>query len=266
MAHAFLNATINYAAATPVRQRYYANDHTRDTVEIDARTMVLANGRQIATSLDEQGFVLCRHASAVQDFEDRARVAAVHPGEIAALLKALSGADEVLVTAPGILRFSERSGRAGSLDNSMPARFAHVDATAQTSAGFAARLLPAGRSMRRYAHFNVWRAFNGPPQDVPLALCDATSVAPGELLVADAIFDAPGMPEWGFESWLLAHGRSHRWHWFPDMSPGEVLVFKTSDSALHNAVPHVAFDNPLAPADCPPRASIEMRALAFWYG
>ncbi len=34
-------ATINYAARTGVRQRYYANDHSRDTVVIDGQALVM---------------------------------------------------------------------------------------------------------------------------------------------------------------------------------------------------------------------------------
>jgi len=49
------------------------------------------------------------------------------------------------------------------------------------------------------------------------------------------------------------------------MTREEALIFKTSDSEYHNPVPHVAFDNPLTPPDCHPRASIEMRAVAYWY-
>jgi hypothetical protein len=120
--------------------------------------------------------------------------------------------------------------------------------------------------VRRYAHFNVWRSFSGAPQDVPLAVCDATSVAADDRIIADAVFDPPGgAPEWSFESWIVAHNAAHRWHWFPDMGRDEAILFKTSDSEHHNPVPHVAFDNPLAPAGCHPRASIEMRAVAFWY-
>mgnify|MGYP000547085129 CR=1 FL=1 len=170
-----------------------------------------------------------------------------------------------LVTAPGILRFSEASQRAGSLDNSMPARFVHIDASAETSAGFAARSLPKGRMFSRYAHFNIWRTFSGAPQDVALAVCDASSVAAEDRISADAIFDPPnGQPEWSFESWLVAHNPMHRWYWFPDMTRDEAIIFKTSDSQHHNPVPHVAFDNPQAPAQCHPRASIEMRAVAYW--
>jgi hypothetical protein len=235
-------------------------------VVVEPHAMALTDGRSAAPALMREGFVLVPHASRVSDFEDAAQVGAVHPAEIAALVKALTGADEVLVTAPGLLRFSEASGRAGSLDNSMPARFAHVDTSAETAAQFAQASLPAGRNIARHAHYNVWRAFSEPPQDVPLAVCDGRSVTEGDLMLADAVFDLPGRPEWGFDSYLLAHSPKHRWHWFADMHRDEALVFRTSDSLLGQPVPHVAFDNPLVPAGAPPRASIEMRCVAYWYG
>ncbi len=70
----------------------------------------------------------------------------------------------------------------------MPARFVHIDASRTTSAGFAAKSCPEGRAYRRYAHFNVWRTFSGAPQDVPLAVCDARSVAEADLLVVGCDF------------------------------------------------------------------------------
>jgi hypothetical protein len=259
------DAVINYAARTGFRQRYFANDHNRDTVVIDAVRMAVSDGRANPPALAEEGFRLVPHRSQVLNFEDPAEVAALYSAEIVALLRSETGADEVIVTAPGILRFSEISGRAGSRDNSMPARFVHIDSTSETSAAFAARSLPEGRTLGRYAHFNVWRAITAPPQDVPLAVCDARSISPGDLLVADAIFDPPGAPEWSFESWLVAHNPAHRWIWFPDMTPDEALIFRTSDLAHGLPVPHVAFDDPLAGPGAHPRASIEMRAVAYWH-
>lgn len=265
MADRHIEAFIAYAARTGFRQRYYANDHARDTVVIDPVAMALDDGRALGTTLDDAGFELVTHRSDVANFEDREEVAAKHPGEVVDLLLGLTGADTVIVTSPGILRFSEASGRAGSRDNSMPARFAHVDSTTGTGEGFARRSLPAGRTLGRYAHYNVWRAITAPPQDVPLAVCDARSVRPEDLVVADAIFDPPGAPEWSFESWLVVHNPAHRWIWFPEMTRDEALVFRTSDVMRGMPVPHVAFDNPLAGANAPPRASIEMRAVAYWF-
>lgn len=260
-----LEAVINYAARAGFRQRYYANDHGRDTVVIDAQAMPVVDGRVHPPALAEEGFRLVPHLSAVANFEDPAEVAALYPAEIVELLLSETGADEVIVTAPGILRFSEASGRAGSRDNSMPARFVHIDSTSETGAGFARRSLPEGRKLGRYAHFNIWRAISAPPQDVPLAVCDARSIAAEDLLVADAIFDPPDAPEWSFESWLVAFNAAHRWVWFPDMSRDEALIFRTSDLVHGLPVPHVAFDNPLAGPGAPPRSSIEMRAVAYWY-
>jgi hypothetical protein len=260
-------ADIAYAARMAERPRYYANDHSRDVLEMDHQMMAVTNGRGASLSLDVEGFVLVPHESAVADFADPQGVFDIHRAEIAELVQALSGADLVLVNAPGLLRFSEKSGRAGSLNNSMPARFAHVDITDVTAEGFAAGATPPGRTLRRHAHFNVWRAISDPPQDVPLAVCDARSIDAGDLIVADAIFDEPGKPEWSFEGWVVAHNPAHRWHWFNAMHRGEALVFKTNDSDPSRArcVPHVAFDDPNCPDDAPPRVSIEMRATAFWF-
>lgn len=259
-----IDAVINYAARTDFRQRYYANDHSKDTVVVEGCSMSLVDARACAPDLDKEGFKLVRHASAVSDFTDQAQIAAIHADEIIALLKAETGADVVIVSGPGILRFSEKSDEAGAHNNSMPARFAHIDTSAETSKGFAQRSQPEGAKVRRYAHYNVWRSFSGPPQDVPLAICDAQSVGEDDLLIADALFDEKGKPDWGFESYLIAHNDAHRWHWFSDMAIDEALIFKTSDSEYQNPVPHVAFDHPMVAEDCHPRASLEMRAVAYW--
>jgi hypothetical protein len=258
---------INYAARMDVRPRYYANDHSRDVLKIDAQRMAIIDARGLTPSLDIEGFTLVPHLSDVADFGDSAAIWNVHRPEIADLVKSLSGADLVLVNAPGLLRFSEKSGRAGSLNNSMPARFAHVDITDVTAQNFAAQSTPEGKTIRRHAHYNVWRAISNPPQDVPLAVCDARSVADDDLIVADAIFDEPGSPEWSFEGWVVAHSPNHRWHWFSNMNRDEALVFKTNDSDRSKArcVPHVAFDDPDCPVDAAPRASLEMRAIAYWF-
>jgi hypothetical protein len=261
-----IHAVINYVERGPDRPFYYANDHARDNVPIDGKTMALANGRDAGPRLDIEGFVLVPHPSSVVDFRS-ADTATLHAPEICALLRDQTGADHIAVTAPPIFRFSEKSGLAGALNNSMPARFAHIDVTTATAESFAARATPAGRTVTRFAQYNIWRAISTPPQDVPLAVCDYRSVTPADLVEADAIFDEAGKPEWSFASWVIAHNPDHRWHWFSDMTRDEALIFKTHDSDPSRArfVPHVAFDHPDCPADAPPRVSIEMRATAFWF-
>ena len=263
-----VTATIAYVRDTGERPRYYANAHEKDTIVLAPAPMPVVDLRGAATSLDVEGCELVPHRSEVADFADPEQIAQIHVPEIEALLKQVTGCDAVVVTPRGILRFSEKSGKTGSSDNSHPARFAHVDLSAETGTEFRARGAPADRAIARSAQYNVWRAISGPPQDVPLALCDARSVAGPELIKADAIFDPPGgAPEFSFEGYVVAHDPAHCWLWFSDMTPDEVIVFKTSESdpARAQCIPHVAVDDPRAPADAPARISIEMRATAYWF-
>lgn len=260
-------ALIAYVARGGSRPFYYANAHEKDQVPVDLRAMPVRDARAIDAQVDREGFQLVRHRSAVTDWTDRAALEAVHRDEVAALIQQLTGADAVFVTSPGILRYSEKSGKAGSSDNSHPARFAHVDINDVTAAQFAERGAQ-GRAFTRCAAYNLWRALSPPPQDVPLAFCDIRTVAADDLIVADAIFDPPnGAPEWSFESWVVGYNPAHQWYYFPDMTADEAVLFKTNDSdpARAHCLPHVAFDDPLAPADAPPRVSIEMRATAYWW-
>ena len=261
-----MDAWIAYSGRKFARPRYYANAHERDEVEIVPVLMPVADARAAKPEIDREGFQLVQDRSAVRDFADREEVARVHMREIEELVQAETGADFVHVGAPGLLRFSERSGRAGSLNNSMPARFAHIDISDVTAAQFADRGAN-GRAYARCAHYNVWRAISPPPQDVPLALCDARSLALADLIAADAVFDESGKPEWSFEGLVVAHSAAHRWYAFSDLAAGEAILFKTNDSdpARAHHVPHVAFDLPDCPENASPRVSIEMRATAWWW-
>jgi hypothetical protein len=260
-------AAIAYAGRGVARPRYHSNDTSGDLLTIESVPMDIRDARGLDRTLDGAGFTLCAHRSAVADFTDRAAVDATYRPEVVDLVGAVSGADLVLVNNPGVLRFSERSAKCGTLDNSRPARFAHVDVSDATAAAFAHRASPEGRRVSRFAHYNIWRVISDPPQDVPLAVCDARTVTPADLIAADAVFNAPNQPQWSFEGIVVAHHPGHRWHWYSDMTRDEVLVFKTNDSDLKRAhcVPHVAFDNPNAGAQAAPRASIEMRAIAYWF-
>jgi len=261
---------VNYIGPMDERPRYYANDHSRDVLNLEPHVVPITDVRNAQTppTLWREGFALVPHVSMVRDFRNQEEVTRLHPDEIRGLLQRLTGADEVVVTGPGVLRFAERSADSGKLDNSRPARFVHIDISDTTAQAFADRSAPQGRGkIRRFAHYNVWRALSTPPQDTPLAVCDARSIAPEDLVAADAVFDKPGQPEWSFEGLTIRYNPAHRWVYFSNMTRDEALVFKTNDSdpeQPHN-VPHSAFDDPSCPADVPPRSSIEMRAIAYWY-
>jgi hypothetical protein len=262
---------VNYIGEMTQRPRYYANDHSRDVLNLDPRKIAIENARARihAPSLAEEGFELVAHRSEVENFKNAGEVSQRHPKEIERLLLEVTGADHVAVPAPGVLRFGEGSKEAGKYSNSMPARFVHVDISDATAKQFAYRSMPAnpGRAPRRFVHYNVWRVFSAPPQDIPLTVCDARSVAPADLIYADAIFDEKDKPEWSFEGWVVRHNSAHRWSYFSDMTRDEAIIFKTNDSdpAQPHCVPHSAFDDPSCPKAVLTRASIEMRGIAYWF-
>ena len=65
----------------------------------------------------------------------------------------------------------------------------------------------------------------------------------------------------------LRFDAGHRWLYFPEMEPSEVLLLKCFDSATDGRArftAHTAFDDPNTPADVEARESIEVRTLAFF--
>jgi len=263
-----VRAAIGYSEWTGRRPYFYANAHEKDFVPLKPVEVTIRDARTIGADLDREGFTLVEHRSAVEDLTDLAAVTGVHSGEIAELLGRVTGCDEVVMTPFGILRFSEKSGANAEHDNSHPARFVHVDVAREDAAAMRARTAPEGRAIARSAQYNVWRSLAGGTQDVPLGLCDYTSVAPEDLLDCQAIFDPlDGSPEWSFANYLLAENPAHRWYYYSDMRADEAIVFKTSESDPERAqlMPHGAFDNPLAGDDAPPRVSLEMRGTCYWF-
>ena len=262
-----VRAAIGYSERTAKKPYFYANAHEKDFVPLAPREVAIRDARGAGCSLDVEGFTLVEHASVLSDLTDLEAVARVHSGEIAELLKAVSGCDHVDMFSRGILRFSERAGQNDAHDNSHPARFVHVDMSVEAARAARDAAAPKDKAIARSVQYNVWRVLSPPPQDVPLALCAFNSLAMDDLIDCDAIFDPPGAPEWSFGNYLLAYSPAHRWFYYPDMHVGEALVFVTSESdpARPLLMPHGAFDNPLAPTDAPPRISLEMRGTAYWF-
>jgi len=263
-----VRAGIGYCERTDKRPYFYANAHEKDFVPLKPVEVAIRDARAIHADLDREGFTLVEHRSALADLTHLDSVRRVHAGEIAELLQSIMRCDHVAMAPMGILRFSERSGANAAHDNSHPARLVHVDMAKEAAANARAQGAPKAQEIARSAQYNVWRVLSEPPQDVPLGLCACDSLAPGDLIGCDAIFDPlDGSPEWGFPNYLLAANPAHRWFYYADMHPGEAIIFKTSESDAGRAqlMPHGAFDNPLAPADAPARISLEMRGTCYWF-
>lgn len=265
-----VDAEVNYTAATSERPQFYANDQSLDRVTRDPRVVRITDGRSLSDPprLAREGLELSHCSTRVKEFRDVDDVARVYPEEVRQFMLELTGADSVVVTGPPILRFGERSPEAGTRDNSRAARLVHIDVSDAAAAEFALMAAPEGkREFRRVEQHNIWRAISDPPQDVPLAVCDARSVAASDLVPADARFDRNGKVDWSFEALLLRYNPAHRWLFFSDMTRDDVLVFKRHDTdpGEPHHVPHSAFSDPRVPAGVTPRASVEIRTIAYWY-
>jgi hypothetical protein len=266
-------SAVNYLEPMEELPVFYSERQQDNNLKLASHEIRVANARHLnpAPSLDSLGFMLTSHTSAVADFTDAQGVRSVYRGEIADLIGGITGAPLVVATVNGVVRWSERRADTTGFVNSRPGRFVHVDYSRKSFEEFARRQVAhRGDAERwlngRYAAFNIWRVFSAPPQDVPLGICAANSVRPEDVITGMAVIDAPNVPEFRFESSLFHFSPRHRWYYFADMNPREALIFKAFDSDLSRiqGCPHSAFDDPSCPAGAVPRASIEIRAFAFW--
>src|SRR5262249_27029587 len=115
---------------------------------------------------------------------------------------------------------------------------------------------------RRFAIVNVWRSTRGRVRTAPIALCDASSVVPRDLVsVKREARDRIG------EIQQAVYNPAHRWYYFPEMQPDEVLLIKPYDSATAGPPRFTlppSFEDPTAAVDAEARESLETRCFAFF--
>ena len=263
-----VEATLNYLADMPERPVYYLYEPPpgiswRNT-KGDRRRLAIHNARDLVppASLDRQGFALARIETAVGDLYDAAAVRTVYYGEIERLVQDLTGATRVLAFDHNV-RCAARAVR-GENEVQNPVRFAHNDYTERSGPQRVRDLLASeadGLLRHRFAVINVWKPIRGPVRSTPLAVCDAQSMRPQDLVPTDLRYrDRTG------EVYSLRFNHEHRWFYFPLMQANEAMLLKCFDSDAGRArfTAHSAFDDPTSSHDAPARESIEVRTLAFF--
>ena len=222
---------------------------------------VVRNGRAIATSLDVEGFQLASHTSEVQNFYDSAEVQNRYYDEMRQLAGELTGAHTVRI----ISHLTRNEAEALEGKRLGAHRLVHNDFTPALGQKLQGFITDRELLRGRIAIFNIWRRFDPDKEDAPLAVCDARSVSPADLLPTD-LHNYGGHEGFQLEIYQALHNPSHQWFFFPQMTRDEVLVFKTYDSDMDPFVPtlHSAFDHPECAATAAPRESIEARAICFF--
>jgi hypothetical protein len=265
-----IEAQLNYLVPTDETPYSYTYDPppgvpARSGVS-EPHTVTVRNGRAIAAelSLDREGFLLARQATEVADFYDEAEVKRVYYPEVERLAKAVTGAAEIVIfdhtvrnTAPEKQTGRRVRGPAGRVHND------YTEASApQRVRDLLAPEAAEARLKRRYVEINVWRPITGPVKTSPLAVCDARTVEPQDLVTSELRY-----PDRIGETYAVTYNPRHRWFYFPDMQADEALFIKCFDSARDGRARislHTAFDDPTTAPNAPPRESIEVRMFAFF--
>jgi hypothetical protein len=273
-----LRTQITYLLPTStINRRFWAPGEEYNTGVYAPYDVVVRNARTSANTftLDEHGFCLNQHKSAITDWSSQYGPDSAYAQEVVEVAKQMCGAD-LVVPLGGQIRSSGRT----SPTVQPPAGEAHVDFTTR-SANRIAKLLyekvaPGGPGYCRFIAFSLWRALSPPPQDWPLALCEGRSVRDDEgtrntKVDVDVIptGDALLAPIEGEEDMVAAtifhHSPDHRWWYFPDMTADEVIFIKFHDSDHSTAwrAPHTAFHDS-SRLEANERTSMEYRALAYF--
>lgn len=278
-----------------------------ETVPVEVQ---VRDGRALHMTLDSNGFAMVPHAYDHIDYYNESQVLKVYYPECCRLVKEMTGAKKVYAFDHNIRSTlksdgdnSERREIIGGNKVQVPLALVHNDYTLTsapkrvTQLGEAPKVNDTLRKIlgetplfsskdleeiveSRYVFINVWRNIaDVPVQDMPLALCDAQSFAPEDLVTFEVRYeDRVG------ENYFVKHSTNHNWVYFPSITKNEAILLKVWDS--HGAITaaevsekvdiqtevlipasfsfHTAFKDPTAQADCSRRESIECRLIAVY--
>ena len=238
---------------------------TRAGGTLDPRRVTIHNARPHAENfvLDRNGFRFVGHDTQVKDFDDEAEIRRVYYPEMEALIKAESGAKRVVVFDHTLRTADDEACEKKKIREVV--RRVHNDYTEWSAPQRVRDILPDEADAllkRRFAIIQVWRPIRYPVETFPLAMADAQTLSPSDMIVSER--RAPGRIG---QTYAIKYNPAHKWFWFPQMRREEAYVFKVFDSEKDGRArwtAHTAFDIPNTPPNARPRESIEIRTMAFF--
>ncbi len=289
------------------------SDSGLEGVVLEGREMTIHNARLLVgdqrRTLDRSGFELLSRPLLREglDFFQHAEVVREYYGQCEELLREATGTPHVFAFDHNVRSAAGKESKRridGGQQVQGPAHLVHGDYTLTSAPERLQQLskppsgndtlcavLAAGESLvapalagraleehGRFALINVWRNIAAAPVAThPLALCDAQSVRPEDLVVFEIHYrDRVG------ENYFAKHASRHRWYYYPAMTREEALLIKQWDSAGPLARSkgqagdgdepdspctfsfHSAFEDPSTPPDAPERWSVEVRCVVVY--
>lgn len=234
--------------------------------QYEEKTVSITDARSLIAnlSLDREGFALVPHETNCSDFYDPDVVAKEYNPEIEALIKLQTGATDVVVFDHTVRAGDETIRKTKMVRE--PVQRAHNDYTIRSGPMRVQDWFGEEEAKplldRRFAIINIWRSISGAIETMPLAICDARSVAQDDLLAAER-----RAKERIGETYRLLYNPDHKWFYFPLMQKNEAMLIKSyesEDDGRARFTPHTAFADPTTPPGATPRQSIETRVFAFF--
>ena len=271
-----VEAALHYVSpAAPHSLRYVGGGQEINTATFEPHMVFIRDARASFEPLTLQttGFQLARQQPAVALYDDD-QAAAAYPAEIEALLGAMLNPDRIALFRPRRRHMTQSQGEVlpGATD-------VHVDYDAPDSQVLARRLLGLDRDAElpysRFMAINLWRVLTPPPQDRPLAVCDArtatrrgtrnTLISVDVMPPPETLLQVPPDDPDLRSGFLFHFDPDQRWYYYPEMTTDEVLLFKLYDSIESGPwrCPHTSFADPGA-TSAPPRESYEIRSFVYF--
>ena len=159
----------------------------------DPHRVTIHNGRPHAKDfvLERHGFRFVRHDTKVEEFYDENQIRRVYYPEMEALIKAESGAKRVVVFDHTLRTADDESRESKQIREVV--RRVHNDYTEWSAPQRVRDILPDEAEellLRRFAIIQVWRPIRHPVETYPLAMADAQTLSPQDMIVSER--RAPG--------------------------------------------------------------------------
>ena len=266
-----VRATLNYSVdnGTPPDYYFYEPDPSillnppgTDPHEVEIRDASPIVDR---LSLDREGFEQHEFGARFDQFDDDASVKTAFYPQVVDFVKRHTGAIRVEVFDHTIRKRLPADLKQQTTVQRPAVLLVHSDYTVASGPQRVRDLLPAEAEsllQRRVALYNVWKPLYRRVEELPLAMCDATTHDPADMLRMDLKYR-----ERTGEIYVMRHSPRHRWHYFPQMEATCALLLKTYDSETDGRarfMGHTAFEDPTTKPDAPKRESIEVRTMAFF--
>ena len=216
-------------------------------------------------SLDREGFELHEFDPSFVSFDDDQQLRAIFYDQVIAFVKRHTGAKRVVVFDHTIRKRLPADLKQQTTVQRPAVLLVHSDYTIRSGPQRVHDIVPDEAEQllkRRVAFYNVWKPLYRRVEELPLAMVDATTHDPDDMLRMDLKYR-----ERTGEIYVMRYSPKHRWMYFPHMENHHALLLKTYDSETDGRcrfMGHSAFEDPNTPPNAPKRESIEVRTMAFF--